>query len=162
MNALVDELKVRARLRLNAGRRDAAADREGGPRLRDCLHEVSREVGFEHWEHARRVLGGLSAPGEDMGTFWHSPRTASLLNTWCATLAQAQDAHARQRGSFLLPYRRQFVVVREEFVRELGLEPRDAAWDGCGRDLVSGYGGPSWLALARVRLRAPRSSFDGR
>lgn len=50
MNRLVQELKTRARLRLNAGRRETAADVAAGLRLRDCLQEVSRAVGFAHWE----------------------------------------------------------------------------------------------------------------
>lgn len=64
MTALVDELKVRARVRLSAARREGAAP---DLKLRDCLHDAARAVGFVRWEHARRVLGGEALPG---GGLW--------------------------------------------------------------------------------------------
>jgi hypothetical protein len=157
MTALVTELKTRARLRLNSLRRSGAAATD--LRLRDCLHLVAREVGFTHWEHARKVLGGLAAPGEDMGTFWHAPRTGILLNEWFARRDEAEAAHRRQPAAFLLPYQRQFVLVQADFVSELGVDPADPAWSIIGNDLLRGYASPAWLALAQRRLRAPRSAF---
>lgn len=155
MSALVDELKTRARVRLNAGRREG----EEGSRLRDMLHAVSREVGFAHWEHARRVLGGLALPGEDMGTFWHSPRTAALLNEWHATPAKAQAARGGREGLYLLPYKWQAVLVQAPFIAELGLDPAHPAWPAAGHDLCAAYASPAWRELAALRIRAPRSSF---
>jgi hypothetical protein len=156
MSALVDELKTRARVRLNTARREGAG---GDDKLRDLLHAVAREAGFAHWEHARRVLGGLAQPDEDMGTFWHAPRTSTLLNEWHATPAAAQAARAGRGGLFLLPYKRQAVLVGEVFIEELGLDPAHPAWNAAGRDLVAAYGSPAWRELAALRLRAPRSSF---
>jgi len=158
---LLTELKTRARLRLNASRREGSEEAaDADVRLRDCLNLVAREVGFAHWEHARTVLGGLAAPGEDMGTFWHAPRTGILLNEWFAGREEAQAALQRSPEGFLLPYRRQYVLVQHYFVSALGVDPKDAAWNTIGRDLVGGYGTPAWLALAQQRLRAPRESFE--
>jgi hypothetical protein len=159
MTAAVTELKTRARFRLNGARRDNGAT-AADLKLRDCLQQVARDVGFQHWEHARRVLGGLAAPGEDLGTFWHAPRSGILLNEWFARAAEAHAAHQRQPAAFLLPYRRQFVLVQADFVRELGVDPRHPAWQGIGNDLVRGYGSPAWLALADARLRAPPDTFE--
>lgn len=160
MNALITELKTRARLRLNATKLEmtGAADDSAtdNPRLRDALIEVSRELGFQHWDHARRVLGGQAEPGEDMGAFWHAPRCNGLLSHWFARHADALEALAAGAQRVLLPYRKQFVVVDEHYLRELGLAIDDAAWGPMGRDLVSGYGGAGWLALGRQRLRASR------
>ena len=158
-NPLLVELKVRARLRVNATRRAAPAGDEGSLRLRDALNAVAREVGFLHWEHGRHVLGGLARPGDDMGTFWHAPRTGILLNEWFADGQQGRAAHARQPRAYLLPYRRQFMVVQADFVQELGVDPDHPAWDALGRDLVRGYGSAGWLALAGERIRAGRTSF---
>jgi hypothetical protein len=157
---LVTELKTRARLRLNALRRDAGNTDAVEVRLRDCLNAVARELGFAHWEHARLVLGGQASPGDDKGTFWHAPRTGIILNEWFADREEARAALRRQPGAFLLPYRRQFMVVQADFVRELGVDPADAAWAAMGHDADQGYGTAAWLALARQRLQAPRSSFD--
>lgn len=156
MKDCVDELKTRARLRLNAARReDPAVDL----RLRDCLHDVARAAGFAHWEQARSVLGGLAAQGDDMGTFWHAPRTGIILNIWCATYAKAQEALRSDPQAFLLPYRRQFMVVQGHFLAELGLDPADPAWDAMGHDVVAAYGSAAWRAVALKRLAAPLSSF---
>ncbi len=155
MTPAVEELKVRARIARNAARGSGAAE---SPRLGDCLHRAARDAGFLHWEHARRVLGGLARPGEDMGSFWHAPRCSALLNQWFADGAQARQARADSRG-FLLPYRRHFMVVQGDFIRELGLDPQDPDWAAAGRDLVSAYGSTPWAALSARRLKAPGASF---
>jgi hypothetical protein len=159
MTPMVTELKTRARLRLNAMRRDPGSSRATEARLRDCLNLVAREVGFAHWEHGRLVLGGLASPADDKGTFWHAPRTGILLNEWFAHREEARAALRRQPEAFLLPYRRQFMVVQADFVRELGVDPADAAWAAIGHDVDQGYGTAAWQALARQRLQAPLSSF---
>jgi hypothetical protein len=158
VTVLLDELKIRARLRLNAARREeAGAD---GIRLRHCLNQVAREVGFAHWEQARTVLGGVATRDDDMGTFWHAPRTGILLNLWLARYEQAQAALAADPRAFLLPYRRQFMVVQADFIAELGVDARHPAWAETSHDLVAAYGGAAWLLLAGLRLKAPRPSFD--
>nr|MDP2192118.1 hypothetical protein [Rhodoferax sp.] len=157
MTALLDELKIRARLGLNAARREEAG--AGQIRLRHCLNQAARDVGFAHWEHARAVLGGLATRDDDMGTFWHAPRTGILLNLWLARYEQARAALEADPAAFLLPYRRQFMVVQADFIAELGLDARHPAWAETSHDLVAGYGGDAWLLLAGQRLKAPRSSF---
>lgn len=154
MTALLVELKTRARLRLNAARQQ-----QPDLRLRDCLNEVARAVGFVHWEQARRVLGGEARPGDDMGRFWHAPACNSLLNVWFANHDDARSALATKPGAVLLPYRRQFVLADGPFIRELGLDPRDTAWAAAGHDLVRAYGTDPWLRLAFQRLKAPQSTF---
>ena len=154
MTALLTELKVRARLQLNAARRE-----QPELRLRDCLHQAARDVGFAHWDHGRRVLGGQAAPGDDMGTFWHAPRCNSLLNAWFAHYADARTALAADLNAILLPYRKQYMVVHDEFIRELGLDPADPTWADAQHDLVRAYGTDPWLTLAFQRLKAPRPTF---
>lgn len=154
MTTPLEELKTRARLRQKAARDEGAA-----LQLKDALQRVARERGFAHFEHARRVLGGLAVRGDDMGSFWHAPRCSALLSEWFARYDEAHAAWAAKPGAFLLPYRRQFMVVGEDFVRELGLDPADAVWAAAGRDLVGGYGSLAWQALALQRLRAPDETF---
>lgn len=146
----LEELKVRARVRLNAARRAGDTDAT----LRHSLNEVAREAGFAHWEHARRVLSGAASAGEDFGGFWHAPGCDALLNAWFADYASARAA--LRGGRYLLPFRRQFVVVEAAYLRELGLAPADPAWAEVGSDLVAGYGSPAWEALAAQRMRALR------
>ncbi|WP_370679549.1 hypothetical protein [Comamonas sp. GB3 AK4-5] len=149
--ALVDELKVRARVQLNRARREGQA---GATRLRDALHEVARESGFADWEHARRVLSGLAAPGEDLGSFWHAAGTGILLHIWFASHEEGRAVVANDPGGFLLPYRRQCFMVQAPFIEALGLDPQDAAWAAIDHDLVAGYGSEAWRVLSWQRLRA--------
>lgn len=153
MSALVDELKTRARLRLNAARRAGGEQ----TRLRDCLTLVAREAGFAHWDHARLVLGGTAAPGSDMGTFWHTKGTGALLNQWFASADEARAVQKADPGAFLLPYRRQFMLVQDDFIREIGGDPAHPAWRELGRDAVGGYASPAWSIVAMHRLRAVRT-----
>ncbi len=153
MRTPLDELKTRARLLRNAAPGGAA------PRLRDCLHEVARAVGFADWEHARTVLAGLATPGDDMGSFWHAPRSGILLNLWFARYDEARAALVQGAASYLLPYRRQFFAVQSHFLPEIGLDPSDPAWAEAGHDLVRAYGTPAWRRLALQRMQAPPGSF---
>lgn len=149
----VAELKTRARLRLNA-MKASQPDAKGEVRLRDCLNLVSREAGFSDYTHARRVLGGEARPGEDFGTFWYAPRCAGLLNQWFASYEEARAAlKSAKRRSFLLPYKRQFMVVEDDFIRELGLDPEDKAWAGAERNLLKMGEVKSWRTLCFLKLK---------
>lgn len=170
MNALLVELKTRARLSLNTLRR---AERELQPgqassliqpsatprRLRDCLAQAARGAGFSHWAHARRVLGGLAGRGDDMGSFWHAPSCGALLNHWFADYSQARAFLDQAQGRVLLPYRNQFVVVGPEYLTEIQVSANLPHWRAAGCDLVASYGSQAWLALSRTRLDAPRHSW---
>lgn len=158
MNALITELKTRARLRLNGIRRGAAHD-AADQRLRDCLNAVARDVGFLHWQQARHVLGGQATHTDDMGTFWHTRRCDGLLNHWFADYRRAREALATSDQRVLVPYRRQYIVVDGNYLRELGLAIDDDAWARAGRDLVQAYGGEAWLALSEQRLVATRTAI---
>lgn len=155
----LDELKVRARVRLNHARRDGSAS---ATTLRDQLHLAAREVGFAHWEQARQVLSGQSTPTDDMGTFWHAPKTGLLLHLWFARHDEAATVFAAQRKGFVLPYRRQCFIVQAPFIEALGLDAADPAWQALGHDLVAGYGTPAWRHLAWQRVRAPLAFFEPR
>ena len=178
MNPLITELKTRARLRLNSLRLDALkpaasdapatsphAPQAGPTRLRDCLNAVARELGFSGWPQALCVLGGQAANGDDMGAFWHAPRCNGLLSHWFARPDQARECLALGPAlgprRVLLPYRRQFVVVDDHYLRELGLGIADEAWGRAGRDLVLAYGSAAWQVLCGQRLRASRRTPGG-
>jgi hypothetical protein len=167
-NALITELKTRARLRLNSHKSSAASTApRAAPspdaattelRLRDCLNQVSHDVGFANWDQARQVLGGLAQADQDMGTIWYAPRCAGLLSHWFAHHDDAKLALATAGHRVLLPYKRQFIVVDGHFIRELGMQAEDPAWHAAGRDLAQAYGGAAWLDLCEKRLRAMRGA----
>lgn len=162
---LVTELKIRARLGLKALRQGdrsllerAAArgvHRQSEPsewRLAHSLNLVARSLGFVHWAQALKVLGGHAETGDDMGSFWHERSCEKLLNHWFARYADAKDLLLTQPSAVLLPYRRQYLVVAEPYLQELGLGLGDLR-SGAGHDLVSAYGTPAWRALCWRRLQ---------
>ncbi len=162
MNALVSELKTRARMRLNAVRKGGlliVPPRKGPWRLRDALTLVAREAGFLNWAHALRVLSGHAQPGDDMGTLWHSRECHHFMSHWFADRARAEVFLVQSPHSVLLPYRRQFVGVDAHYLLALGVPLDDAAWQPVGRNLVAAYGGSAWQALCHKRLvaLAPRA-----
>lgn len=174
MNACIEELKTRAKIGLKALRAGDRALLERAARvsgrkpfepedwqLRHTLALAAQSVGFQHWDHARTVLGGDAPAGGDMGRFWHAPACGALLNDWHARYAQAAAVHRASRGTTLLPYGRQFVVAGPEYVRELGIEARIADAATQGFDAVAEYGSPRWLAWCDARLRAPATSWVG-
>jgi len=73
--------------------------------------------------------------------------------------AEARAALDAGRGLFLLPYRRQLIVVDADFIVEIGLDPADPAWAVLQRDLAAGYASEAWATLAFQRIKAPRSTF---
>ena len=58
------------------------------------------------------------------------------LNRWFASYDEAA-ASRKKFGGYLLPFRRQFVVVESAAIRALGLDPDDPDWDAIGWDLVN-------------------------
>lgn len=172
LSPCIIELKTRARLGLNALNSgdttllDRAAQVSGvrmatppAWKLRHALALVARSVGFRSWEQARKVLSGQAHAGDDMGTFWHAPRCSSLLNHWFANHDEASACLRSAPGHVLLPYRRQFVVVGEPYLRELGLNAALPAEQADGLDLLARYGDGLWQSLCTTRLHAPDSTW---
>jgi hypothetical protein len=166
MTTPIDELKIRARLLrkalvsrdVAALARAAAVSRQRRWTIPDewplalCLNIVSVEAGFDQWNHARIVLGGEAAGGDDMGRFWYDKACSALLNHWFAGYDDARASLQAHSGRYLFPYDRQFIVADAPFVVVLGLDPAAPEWAGIGRDLVSGYGTAEWASLVRQRL----------
>ncbi len=175
MSAAVTELKTRARLLLNAlesaqpealARAQRISKKRRWPlpeswQLKHSLNIVAGENGFAQWEHARTVLGGESHAGDDMGDFWCEGESAVFLNHWFASYPLAQECLQNEARRFLLPYRRQFVVTGEHYLRHLGLDPDDPAWADIGRNLAAGYGSAAWQHLSVQRLHAQRRALSG-
>lgn len=153
MNRLLQELKTRARLRLNARRRESMGT---DLQLRDCLNAVAADVGFTHWAHARQVLGGSAIAGDDQGSFWYAPGCSGLLSHWYPRYDLALEGQSQGVEGVLFPFRRQFVLAGPGYLKEIGLDPDSPALAGLSFDLVASAGSPDWLTLAWQRLIATR------
>lgn len=113
---------------------------------------VARECGFRDWQMAIAVFEASLNPGEDYGDFWYAVPTDVLLNLWCRNYDEALAAQA-ENGGFLLPYRRQFVVVQNTYIEILGMDPADPAWEAIHHNLTKPADKPSYDRLVMSRLK---------
>jgi len=169
-HAFVSELKTRARLLLPLLQaQNAAAIKRArilsrqhrwelpeAWQLRHCLNLVAADAGFDHWEHARQVLSGQAQVGDDVGDFWRVDEVGGYTNHWYASYADAKACLMQNRELFLLPYRKQFVLVSLDYLRTSGLDNDSGVWDELQHDLVQSYFSAAWQTLALQRLQKSR------
>ncbi|WP_025897773.1 hypothetical protein [Sneathiella glossodoripedis] len=159
MTELIQELKIRARLRhksLLAGdhhvfrRLRKRFPHEQEFRLKHSLHLVAYESGFADWPMALRYLQGRSNNPADAGSFWYSTACMTILNHWFADYEEASAFLEDNAMHFLVPYKRQFVVVDRNYMLLIGCNGCETA--GRGVNLVTDYGSPLWQQFAAQRI----------
>ena len=166
MNRSIEELKIRAKRfhkSINAGepaaltrlRKLRSSDLE--IRRKTCLNGLAMEMGFREWSHAKSVLSGENWQESNKGTLWYSKRCVALLNIWFADYKEAKRYLMENPEYFLLPYKNQFIVVDDNFLKMIDL------WEGCqdewtilGHDLIDGFGSPEWHHLVWKRISSLR------
>ncbi len=102
-------------------------------RRRHGLAALARGLGFESWTHAVQVLRGENS--EDFGKLLYPHACGAHSNVWSASYREAREIH-RETGGYLLAYRHQFLIVEEDFIRTMGLNPKDEDWKAIGFDWV--------------------------
>lgn len=138
------ETAALARLRGLRELRDASDDALAREvKRRHCLAVIARELGFDGWPHLVAIVSGRRE--DDFGTLLYAD---GHWNIWSASYEEARAIRA-EHGGYLLPYKRQFVIVDRYFIETLGLDPDDADWAQIGRDFAR----PASLQ-ARERLYA--------
>ena len=98
-----------------------------------CLAAVARELGFQGWEHASRVLSGEESE-PDYGELLCPKNAGAFLNDWFATYEDARAVHV-ERGGYLLAFKRQaFIAGRDYIATTLAIDPDDRDWQAIGFD----------------------------
>ncbi len=164
------ELKIRSRIltkAANSGRTNAInllnthSKSEGPFQHKDGLKTVARLAGFKDWQHASLVLSGGAKVGEDMGSLWYSPKCGVLLNIWCRDYKEAKEQYEEGTGKYLFPYKSQFLIVEDDFLRTIGLDPDHAIFSQpANRNFVQSYGSPDWDLLVFKRLQDAMARYD--
>lgn len=164
------ELKIRSRILLKAAAREKpeavkilrkSGKQEPPFQHKDALKAVARLAGYENWRHAHHVLGGSARVGDDMGMLWYNHKCAALLNLWCRNYEEAQDQFGRREGYFLFPYKTQFVVANDDYIRALGFTADHLLAQVRNRNFVEIYGSPAWDDLTFQRLQEALGSPNG-
>lgn len=96
-----------------------------------CLAAIARELGFDNWKSARDCFSGLRNAA--YGTFLHPARCHVHWNIWFADISDARRVRA-EHGGYLLEYKNQYMVVDQDYIVSLGLDPHDTMWDTIDRD----------------------------
>ncbi len=162
MNRSIEELKIRAKkLQQAAERFDPQAltylsikpDAQQPIQRKTCLNVLARKMGFTDWSHARHVLSGSAALGQNMGKIWYENACSAHLNNWFANYEEAKQYLADHTDFYLLPYKNQFIVADINVITALGLVDQCAGyWRSIANNLVDGYGTDSWHALVWQRI----------
>lgn len=107
-------------------RRDTVQHKHG-------LAVVAREAGHTTWTELKQALEALAGQ-VDTRTFFQKGQS-TFLNRWFSTYEEAARSLESQ-GGFLFPFRTQCFICEADFLRALGIDPRDADWERMGRDWV--------------------------
>ncbi len=91
-----------------------------------------------------------------MGKAFYTEACLGLINQWFSDYDQAIAALAREAStSWLIPYQKQFIVVKKEYLGLLNaVEGCDRWWQDINHDLYGGYNTPAWDQLAAVMIRS--------
>ncbi|WP_417795622.1 hypothetical protein [Terasakiella pusilla] len=162
MNRSIEELKIRAKKFQNKALEgeDAACAllakyrmTPDGLQRKTCLNVIAKQQGFTDWRHAKIVLGGEADRDQDQGSFWHSPSCSGFLNNWFAHYSEARDYLSQNPDMYLLPYKKQYMVVAENFIKAINLSEQCAPyWKAVGHDLIDAYGSSAWQTLVWTRI----------
>lgn len=121
---------------------------------------VAREAGFKTWQMAIDMMELRLVPGDDFGDFWYSTTTDVMLNHWCRNYEEALEVH-KEHGGFLVPYRRHFAVVQRGYIKILGMDADDPAWQVIGNNLVEPGDKSTYRCLVLARLKQIRPNPSG-
>ncbi|TDF42386.1 hypothetical protein EYS14_06080 [Alteromonadaceae bacterium M269] len=154
MKLALNEIKIKAKIALKKERVE-----ESSKQLKHYLQEVSMSMGFNSWQHASELLSGKckSPESADFGTFFHAPACDSLINHWFSSYSEAREIHLLRQESYLLPYKRHFVVAGSGYLTAIGLNQQVLdEFPSMNLDFVQSYGTAEWdkLSLTIIRSRS--------
>ena len=155
----IDELKVQAKklIKQSNAAQILAKITKSEPQLKHAQLYIARKWGFGDWNHARAILSCEqdNIGNIDSGSFWHSPRCDVLLNKWCKTYTEAREIQAQHE--FVLPFKNQFIVVKEEYLTALKIPNAQQHWQKLNNDWCTGDK-ETRQQIALLRLRSKNNN----
>jgi len=81
----------------------------------------------------------------------------TLLNHWFSSYEEARQFLDENPDHYLIPYKKQFVVVDDNYLKTIGVwEGCADCWQAIGHDAHEGYGSHEWHELVWKRIENPR------
>ncbi len=115
-----------------------------------ALTVIAREAGFQDWPELKASVS--SNVGIAFDTTRVFQRTATYLNLWYRTYAEAREVLTTVPKRYLFPYRHQFVVCEGQLLEDQGIDTTDPDWERIGRDWANPLDTKAHARLS-VRLR---------
>ncbi len=172
MNIALNEVKTQAKKLLKALRSDQSImtnmniafkklnlSTVDQVKLKHCLSLISLQLGFDSWQQAQNVLSGNSNLEDhpNMGTFFYNNKCGALINEWFASYMEAETRlQSQPTKKFILPYKRQFILVERHFLEALNLSENGfEQLRKIEHDMMRGYNTPEWdiIALEIIKNR---------
>lgn len=91
-----------------------------------ALQQIAVEEGYSDWKSCKDAID----------TFWY-PKHSAFLNHWFTRHSDAEQLKNGD-GGYLLTYKGQYFVAKEEYIRHLGFDPQDPVWVVINYDVSSG------------------------
>jgi len=83
-----------------------------------ALTVIAIENGFQSWIDLKIQINFIAG---------------GYLNLWFANYIEAKST-LKEKGGFLLPYKKQFFICNANYMKQIGFEPDDPDWDKIGFD----------------------------
>lgn len=119
--------------------------------LKHCQTLIAVKLGLQSWNELHTLLSFVNAQTElDFGTLFHKPACNVFLNHWFADYKSAKKQLSHGSDYFLLPYKKQFVVARQNYLNTLDIHSAlSEQWQSINHDLVAGYATDAWDQIAK-------------
>lgn len=129
--------------------------------LKHCQLFMATVLGARDWNQLRTLLtAAQSWDTQDFGNLFHKPACDVFLNHWFADYKAARQQLVADTGGFLLPFRKQFMVVTQDYLDTLNIyDELSQQWQTINHDLVAGYGTQAWDLIARNTVRNKLSAI---
>ncbi len=120
---------------------------KGNIKLKHALAVIALENNHSSWAELKHKMERLDAfRNKNTFTDLYPRRCGGFLNEWYASYEIASQ-HRQQTGGYLLPYKSQFFICTDEYIRVLGLDPDDLDWERIGWDWIKPADQVAWERL---------------
>jgi hypothetical protein len=145
----VEEYKIKASLLLKAIR---ANDPSAAKRFKRLPEFADLSVGDILHQNIRRKHALLLIAIENGFASWLDLKmqvnfiVGGYLNSWFANYLEAK-AHLDSTGGYLLPYKNQFFICNDDYMKQIGFDPDDPDWKLIGYNWVVPDDKRAWQRL---------------
>jgi len=125
---------------------------KSGVQLKHCQVVIAKELGFRDWQHLHKVLSGEAVNNSDVnfGSLFYNKACVSFVNQWFTTYGEAKVALDIEH--YLLPFKRQFLVVGANYITMLGVTNGHKMLQ-VKHDLYASYPSNEWDELVLQTLK---------